>query len=167
MKTESVTVTRGNVVAGVAELLDALEPADAEQIARAAGRLADFAALVRKANPPPNPFHAAVRAKPAESPGNAQPPAEQAPPPGAWTEPPGLLLKVLASLDRIPSASWALARHLDLSKRDVDALVLRNLNLFEPMKDMRAALELSANGRAKLAELRSAPGGADSTRAAA
>lgn len=34
MKTESVTVARGNVVAGVAALLDALEPPDVEAIER-------------------------------------------------------------------------------------------------------------------------------------
>lgn len=183
MKTESVTVTRGNIVAGVAELLDALEPADAIQIAQAAGRMSAFAALLCQA-PPSNPFHkenlppfASVRAKPPEPeqerepPGNAPAPAEQAPPPGEWSEPPGLLLKVLAALERIPSVTWALARRLDLSKRDIDALVLRNMHLFQPVPNMRTPLELSEAGKARLKELRSrsAPetSGADSTRAAA
>jgi hypothetical protein len=78
---------------------------------------------------------------------------------------------VLAALERIPSVTWALARRLDLSKRDVDALVLRNMHLFNPVPNMRTPLELSAEGREKLKELRSrsAPetSGADSTRAAA
>lgn len=174
MKTESVTVARGNVVAGVAELLDALEQADADAIERAGAKLGAFAALLRGGRPSIPPL-ASVRAKPPEQererPGNAPAPAEQAPPPGEWTEPPGLMLKVLAAVERIPSVTWALARRLDLSKRDVDALVLRNLHLFQPVPNMRAPLELSEAGKAKLTELRSrsAPetSGADSTAAAA
>jgi hypothetical protein len=156
LKTESVTVSAANLVGGVAELLDAIEPADVDAIEFAGVKLGAFAAMLRGAKLLPL---APVRAKtpePEREPmGNAQPPAEQAPPPGEWSEPPGLLLKVLASVDRAPSAAWALARRLDLNKRDVDALVLRNLHLFEPVRDMRAALELSEAGRVKLTELRS------------
>lgn len=55
MKAESVTVARGNVVAGVADLLDALEPTDADAIERAGLKLGAFAALLRGAKPLPKP----------------------------------------------------------------------------------------------------------------
>lgn len=138
MKIPSVTVTRANVAAGLAALFDALEPADVDAIERAGERLGALADMLRGA-----------------SVGKAAPPAEPAPSPGAWTEPPDLLRDLLAALERIPSAAWAVARRLDVSKRDVDAIVLRNLHLFKTMKDHRAIIELSDAGRSQLALLRS------------